>query len=153
MVWGRISLEAHRPPLLASSTLTAVRFQDEIFRATVRPYTGALGPGFLLVHDNSWPYTARVCRQFLDDEGIDDIDWPSCSPNLNSIHTISSGITSALFHPQYHDCGKTLEQGTEPQIASRVLQQYGCPLLCVCVHGVCSLLCVHLDRLNVKHNF
>ncbi len=28
---------------------------DEILRAAVRPYAGAVGPGFLLVHDNAWP--------------------------------------------------------------------------------------------------
>ncbi len=48
---------------------------------------------------------------------------------------------------------------TEPPAAPRVPQQYGCPLLWVCVHGVCvcgSLLiavCVHLDGLNAEHTF
>ncbi len=38
---------------------------------------------------------------------------------------------------------KTIEQGTEPPTAPRAPQQYGCPLLHVCVHCcVCSLLCV-----------
>ena len=46
---------------------------------------GAVGPGFLLVQDNARPHVARVCRQFLDDEGIDAIDWPSRSPDLNPI--------------------------------------------------------------------
>ncbi len=65
------------------------------------------------------------------------------------------GITSALFHPQYHDWGETLEQGTEPPTASRAPQQYGCPLLqvcslCVCVH---YFVCVHMDWLNAEHTF
>ncbi len=49
--------------------------------------------------------------------------------------------TSTLFHLQYHDWGETLEQDTEPPTAPRALQQYGCPLLRVCVYGVC--VCVH----------
>ena len=47
------------------------------------PYAGVVSPGFLLVQDNVRPNVARVCRQFLDDEGIDAIDWPSRSLDLN----------------------------------------------------------------------
>uniref|UniRef100_A0A8C4S7L6 Tc1-like transposase DDE domain-containing protein n=1 Tax=Erpetoichthys calabaricus TaxID=27687 RepID=A0A8C4S7L6_ERPCA len=39
----------------------------------------------LLVHDNAQPHVTRVCRQFLEDEGIDTIDWPPHSPDLNPI--------------------------------------------------------------------
>ena len=69
--------------VIANSALTAVRFQDEILRATVRPYAAAMGPGFLLVQDNAWPHMARVCRQLLDEEGINATDRPSRSPDLN----------------------------------------------------------------------
>lgn len=40
-----------------SVTLTAVRYQDEFMRATVRPYTGTLGPGALLVQYNDFFFT------------------------------------------------------------------------------------------------
>ena len=36
-----------------------------------------------LVQVNAQPHVARVCRHFLNDEGIDDIDWSPCSPDLN----------------------------------------------------------------------
>ncbi|KAI4895431.1 hypothetical protein NFI96_007287 [Prochilodus magdalenae] len=49
------------------------------------PYAGAVGPGFLLVHNNARPHVARVCRQFLENEGIDTIDWRTGSPDLNPI--------------------------------------------------------------------
>uniref|UniRef100_A0A3B3C2I8 Ig-like domain-containing protein n=1 Tax=Oryzias melastigma TaxID=30732 RepID=A0A3B3C2I8_ORYME len=42
-------------------------------------------PGFLLMHDNARPHVARVCRQYLEDEGIETIEWPSRSPDLNPI--------------------------------------------------------------------
>ncbi|KAI4894463.1 hypothetical protein NFI96_033307 [Prochilodus magdalenae] len=48
-------------------------------------YAGAVGPGFLLVHNNARLHVARVCRQFLENEGIDTIDWPTGSPDLNPI--------------------------------------------------------------------
>lgn len=86
MVWGGISLEGRTDlHVIANGTLTAVRYRDEILRPIVRPYAGAVGPGFLLVQDNARPHVARVCRQFLDEEGIDTIEWPSRSPDLNPI--------------------------------------------------------------------
>ncbi|KAI4883806.1 hypothetical protein NFI96_002423 [Prochilodus magdalenae] len=80
MVWGGISLEGR-----TDLTDTAIKYQDEILRPVVRPYTGAVGPGFLLVHNNARPHVASVCRQFLENEGIDTIDWPTGSPDLNPI--------------------------------------------------------------------
>ncbi len=50
-------------------------------------------------------------------------------------------ITSALFHPQSHNWGEALEQGTEPPTAPQVPQHWlpTAPGVCVCV-CVCSLL-------------
>lgn len=55
--------------------------------AIVRPYTGAVGSGFLLP-DNAWPHVARVCRQFQDDYGIDAIYRSSHSTDLNPVEIL-----------------------------------------------------------------
>ena len=89
MVWGGISLEGRTDlHVLNQGTLTAVRYRDEILRPIVRPYAGAVGPRFLLVQDNARPHVARVCRQFLDEEGINAVDWPARSPDLNPIEHV-----------------------------------------------------------------
>ncbi|KAI4889992.1 hypothetical protein NFI96_013255 [Prochilodus magdalenae] len=86
MVWGGISLEGHTDLYrLDNGTLTAIRHRDKILGPLVRPYAGAVGPGFLLVHNNARPRVARVCRQFLENKGTDTIDWPTGSPDLNPI--------------------------------------------------------------------
>ncbi|KAG2456868.1 TCB2 transposase, partial [Polypterus senegalus] len=86
MVWGGISMEGRTDLYrLDNGTMTAIRYRDEILGPIVRPYAGAVGPGFLLVHNNARPHVARVCRQFLEDEGIDTIDWPPRSSDLNPI--------------------------------------------------------------------
>ncbi|KAI4877092.1 hypothetical protein NFI96_006680 [Prochilodus magdalenae] len=60
MVWGGISLEGRTDLYrLDNGTLTAIRYQDEILRPVVRPYAGAVGPGFLLVHNNARPHVAE----------------------------------------------------------------------------------------------
>ena len=75
MVWGGISMEGRTDLYwLENGSLTAIRQRDEILEPTVRPYAGAVDPGFLLMHDNAWPHAARVL-----------IEWPSRSPDLNPI--------------------------------------------------------------------
>uniref|UniRef100_A0A673ZBN2 Tc1-like transposase DDE domain-containing protein n=1 Tax=Salmo trutta TaxID=8032 RepID=A0A673ZBN2_SALTR len=71
-------------------SLTAIRYRDEILRPLVRPYAGAVGPGFLLMQDNARPHVAGVCQQFLQEEGIDAMDWPARSPDLNPIELFIS---------------------------------------------------------------
>ncbi|KAI4894462.1 hypothetical protein NFI96_010012, partial [Prochilodus magdalenae] len=101
MVWGGISLEGRTAlPVLARGSLTAIRFGDEILRPLVRPYAGAVGPGFLLMQDNARPHVAAVCQQFLQDEGIEAMDWPAHSPDLNPIEHIWD-IMSRSIH-QHH---------------------------------------------------
>ncbi|KAL0202719.1 hypothetical protein M9458_000737, partial [Cirrhinus mrigala] len=52
MVWGGISLEGRTAlHVLARGSLTAIR-------PLVRPYAGAVGPGFLLMQDNARPHVA-----------------------------------------------------------------------------------------------
>ncbi len=62
---------------------------------------------------------------------------------------------NSTLHLQYHDWD-ALEQGTEPPIAPRVLEQWLPSAPDVCSQCVCSLLtavCVHLDGLNAEHQF
>lgn len=59
-----------------------------------------MDPWLLLVHDNTWPCVARVCRQLPEDKGIDIIDWPPHSPDINPIeqlwHIMFQSITTRL---------------------------------------------------------
>ncbi|KAI3370992.1 hypothetical protein L3Q82_023645, partial [Scortum barcoo] len=104
MVWDGISLGGRTAlHVLARGSLTAIRYRDEILRPLVRPYAGAVGPGFLLMQDNARPHVAGVCQQFLQDEGIDAMDWPARSPDLNPIeahlgHHVLAPSTNATLH-------------------------------------------------------
>ena len=69
MVRAGISMKGHTALYrLDNDTLTAIRYWNEILGPFVRSFAGALGPGFLLVHNNARPHVARVCRQFLEDK-------------------------------------------------------------------------------------
>ena len=65
--WGGISLGGRTAlHVLARGSLTAIRYRDEILRPLVRPYAGAVGPGFLLMQDNvtsfGWSVSAVPTR-------------------------------------------------------------------------------------------
>ena len=108
MVCGGISLGGRTAlHVLARGSLTAIRYRDEILRPLVRPYAGAVGPGFLLMQDNARPHVAGVCQQFLQEEGIDAMDWPARSPDLNPIEHIWD-IMSRSIH-QRHVAPQTVQ--------------------------------------------
>lgn len=58
---GGISLEGCTDLYrLDNGSLMAIRYWNEILGPIVRIYAGAVGPGYLLVHDNTQPHVARV---------------------------------------------------------------------------------------------
>ena len=51
--------------VLTRGSLTAMWYRDEIPRPLVRPYAGAVGPGFILMQDNAscgWSVSAVPAR-------------------------------------------------------------------------------------------
>ena len=86
MVWAGISLDGRTDLyVFPRGGITAVRYRDEVMEPIVRPYAGAIGDTFILMQDNARAHTARESTTFLDDEGINVMNWPARSPVLNPI--------------------------------------------------------------------
>ena len=86
LVWAGISYDGGTDLyVIRDGTLTSVSYRDEILHHIVRPYAGACGPGFIMMNDNARPHRARVVDQYLEQEGIDRMDWPARSPDLKVI--------------------------------------------------------------------
>ena len=49
----------------------------------MRPFAGAIRSNFILMQDNACPHTARLTMDYLYNEGIEVMDWPAQSPDLN----------------------------------------------------------------------
>ncbi|GBM37326.1 hypothetical protein AVEN_78073-1 [Araneus ventricosus] len=86
MVWAGISLGGHTDPhVFHGGTLTGVRYRDEILDPYVRPYAGAIGNDFILMDDNARPHGAVVVEGYLEGHGLERMEWPAESPDLNPI--------------------------------------------------------------------
>ena len=83
MVW--IISQTFKCYVVVDSTMTAQRYRDEVLDPIVRPYAGAVGERFILMHDNARPHTARISTTYLDQQRIEVMDWPSRYPDLNPI--------------------------------------------------------------------
>ncbi len=79
MVWGGICLDGRTDlVVIDEGALTAVGYWDEVLEPMGRPFAGALGQDFVLMHDNARPHTARVVQAYLE-------EWPARFPDLNPI--------------------------------------------------------------------
>ncbi|GFX74792.1 transposable element Tcb2 transposase [Trichonephila clavipes] len=55
------------------------------FDPYVRPYAAAIGKDFILMDDNARPHRARIVEEYLEDHGLERMEWPARSPDLNPI--------------------------------------------------------------------
>lgn len=89
MVWGAIGHNYKSDIIFIQGNLTARRYLDTIIIPQIRPYAGALGPAdFVLVDDNALPHRAEIVNTYLEEEGIQRMDWPPKSPDFNPIENI-----------------------------------------------------------------
>ena len=88
MVWGAFSLH-HRTPLYhVQGNLTALRYRDEILRPLAVPTLQHIGPAAIYQDDNARPHRARLVNDFLQQSGVNRMEWPAFSPDLNPIENL-----------------------------------------------------------------
>ncbi|GFT31848.1 transposable element Tcb2 transposase [Trichonephila clavipes] len=86
LVWAGISLGGHTDlHVFHGGTVTGLRYWDETLDPYVRPYAAAIGNDFILMDDNARPHRARIVEEYLEDHGLERMEWPARSPDLNPI--------------------------------------------------------------------
>ncbi|GFX29968.1 transposable element Tcb2 transposase [Trichonephila clavipes] len=84
--WAGISLGGHTDlHVFHGGTVTGLRYRDEILDPYVHPYAAAIGNDFILMDDNARPHRARIVEEYLEDHGLERMEWPARSPDLNLI--------------------------------------------------------------------
>lgn len=69
--------------VVVNSILKSQRYRDEILYPLVLQYLRTNGPGLTFQQDNATAYTARATREFLNQNNVDMLDWPSEFPDLS----------------------------------------------------------------------
>lgn len=89
MVWGGICLGVRTElVVIENGSLNAFRYLTEILEQHVMPFAPFVGDGFIFMHDNARPHTARVVRDYLQEVGITQMQWPARSPDMNPIEHV-----------------------------------------------------------------
>ncbi|GFX55255.1 transposable element Tcb2 transposase [Trichonephila clavipes] len=112
MVWAEISLGGYTGlHVFHGGTLIDVRYRDEILDPCVHQYASTIGIDFSLMDDNARPYRNVIVEEYLEGLGLERIEWPAQSPDLNQIenHFDYLGIQVAALSPPPRSLGE-LEQ-------------------------------------------
>ena len=88
MVWAGFHLHGRTSLYHIQGNWTAVRYRDEIIQLHIIPTLQAIGQGAVLQDDNATPHRAHIVRNFLQQQGVDCMDWPARSPDLAPIENL-----------------------------------------------------------------
>ncbi len=84
MVWGAIRFGWKSQLLIIDGNMTADRYLQTVLSAQVFPYFN-LNPNAIFMHDNARPHVAGICRNALQTNNVDVLDWPPYSADCNPI--------------------------------------------------------------------
>lgn len=89
MIWGSIIGTQKGPFMIWEKgwgTINSEKYCDRILPLIMR--VKAEHPEMILMQDGAPPHTARRTREALQNVGIDLLDWPPFSPDLNPIESL-----------------------------------------------------------------
>ncbi len=84
MVWAGISRDYKTELHVMSGRIDVVNYRDNILQRTVVPFMKN-NDLTLYQQDNARPHTAAISMKFFCENGVDVMQWPSLSPDLNPV--------------------------------------------------------------------
>ena len=98
MVWGGIAHRIKSQLIIVAGNMTAVRYRDEILRPVADPLVQQRN--LILQQDNGRPHVARVCQDFLANNNIAPLAWPTYSPDLTPIEHMWDELDRRVRKPR-----------------------------------------------------
>ena len=87
MVWGAITKDEMLDLVVLPGRVNQHNYKSDILEAVVRPYH-ANHPNMIYQQDNAAAHTANSVKRWFLNEGIQLLDWPATSPDLNIIENL-----------------------------------------------------------------
>ena len=85
MIWAGISLNGRTALVVVPGNLNGQQNIDEILRPHVVPYLRQMGQNAIFQDDNARTHRARIVDNFLQLNGVQQLEWPPMSLDLSCI--------------------------------------------------------------------
>ena len=109
MVWGGIVGGLKTPLIRLEGRINSQRYIDEVLAPHAVPFIRQNHVRHFM-HDNAPAHRAALTQDFLRDAGIDVLDWPPVSPDLNPLENLWSWIKQQLKQqPPAHNADELFE--------------------------------------------
>ena len=79
------------------------------------PFDGTIGDSFLFMDDNAHPHRAGFVDDMLEKKGIERMQWPASSPDLNPIEYVWDAVGR-------HIAGRTAPPTTVPELQFALME-------------------------------
>jgi len=108
-VWGSISSLGVGPLVRYEETMKAQKYVDTLNTYLLQEYPMLENskmeeegqddqlPTFSFVHDNCTPHTAKIVKNWRDENQVNFLKWPSNSPDLNIIENVWAYLQDKLY--------------------------------------------------------
>ena len=99
-IWAGISQFGRTNLVILNGNVNANRYINDVLQPEVIPYMRQNLRGGIFQQDNARPHTANLTTNFLGNNNVNVLDWPSLSPDLAPIENIWAQLKSRVYARQ-----------------------------------------------------